>query len=87
MISISAPANLRYGHTYTNSKIQQHFDPITCGLTYPNTCGETGMTPKEWELLNMVYQNTPGTFMCADAICFIFCLWRLTELTDFPSLC
>ena len=52
----SAPANLRYGHFNTNSKIQEKFDPITCGLKWNNNgkCID-GMTPKEKDLLALVY--------------------------------
>ena len=52
----SAPANLRFGHSCTNSKIQENFDPMTCGLNWNlnNNC-VYGMTPKEQGLLARVY--------------------------------
>ena len=50
----SAPANLRYGHFGTNSKIQGNFDPITCGSNWNANC-INGMTPKENALLALVY--------------------------------
>ena len=51
----SAPANLRFGHCFTNSKIQEYFDPITCGINWngdPNC--PNGMTIKEKKLLDLV---------------------------------
>ena len=76
----SAPANLRYGHSPTNSKIQENFDPITCGSNWNNlnNC-QHGMTNKERALLalvhptmnwpfNLVVNNIPanGQYYCSN---------------------
>ena len=54
----SAPANLRYGHFNTNSKIAESFDPITCGTNWNNPPNNPnclhGLTNKERQLLELV---------------------------------